>query len=345
MQYMIKTVKKYFIPHEGNNFKPHLLRGSGALTLTLVWLVLFATSLGSSYLINKTDFGATVLPAVLVDLTNEHRIENNGKALTVSPVLEKAAMMKARDMAENQYFAHVSPTGSTPWQWFTKAGYKFSYAGENLAINFTESADVEKAWIGSPTHEANLVSDKFDETGIATYQGMYKGQPTTFVVQLFGRQARPRVAVTNTKPISSSLPETQPVKLADNKTASFPEVKGESVAVTQAPVDLEEPAPVLVVNEPTFSVAQNINADEPDVRSGGSTQKYSTLGQRLLVNQSRYVQYIYLGFIALVYLVLIMMVVVEFRTQHFKNIALGIILLCILGALAYVNSTFVLSFF
>lgn len=345
MQHMIKTVKKYLIPNEGNSYKPHLLRGTSVTMLFVVGFLLFCTSLGGNYLMNRTDFGAAVLPAVLVDLTNEHRIENNGKALTVSPILEKAALMKAKDMADNQYFAHTSPTGITPWQWFAKAGYKFSYAGENLAINFTESTDVEKAWIGSPTHQANLISDKFDETGIATYQGIYQGQPTTYVVQLFGRQARPRVIVAPVKVVTSDIPEAKPNKSIDSKIAIAPEVKGESISIVQAPIDPEEPAPVLVLNEPTFAVAQNLNADEPDSKSTSSISKYSTFGQRLLVNQARYVQYIYFGFILLIYLVLLLMVVLEFRTQHIKNIALGIILLCFLGALAYINSTFVLSFF
>jgi hypothetical protein len=338
---MIKTVKKYLIPHEGNSYKPHLLRERSVVAVASLALLLFCTSLGSSYLINKTDFGAAVLPAVLVDLTNEHRIANNGKALKINPTLELAAQMKAKDMAENQYFAHTSPTGVTPWQWFTKAGYKFAYAGENLAINFTESSDVEKAWIDSPTHHANLISDKFDETGIATYQGLYQGQPTTFVVQLFGKQPQYRAP-------SSTILKVAPKKeiKPTNKVVLIPEVKGEVfVPEEQVILDRSQPAPVLVLNEPTFAVAQNINEDDsvltPEI---SGIIKYSTTTERLLINQSRNVQIIFLVLIALVYLVMISMIVVEFRTQHFKNIALAILLLCLLGALSYLNSSFVLSF-
>jgi uncharacterized protein YkwD len=45
--------------------------------------------------------------------------------------------MKANDMATLSYFAHTSPSGLTPWHWFAKANYVFSYAGENLAIDFS----------------------------------------------------------------------------------------------------------------------------------------------------------------------------------------------------------------
>lgn len=348
---MINTVKKYVIPHEGNNYKPHLLREEAVVAMFAIATILFCTSFGSSYVLKKTDFGASVISAVLVDLTNEHRIQNNEAPLTINPLLEKAAMLKAKDMATNGYFAHTSPTGVTPWQWFSKAGYPFTYAGENLAINFSESSDVEQAWIASPTHHANLISAKFDETGIAVYDGVYQGRPTTFVVQLFGKRptARPSTVV------ASVTPSTTPVQTQKKVATPVPEVKGESVkspqpmrvAVEQAPVDPREPAPVLLVNERTFAVAQNINETDSDQQVTTAPVEHvrnSSFVERILVRQSLTVQHIYLGFIALVYLVLILTIVIEFRTQHIKNVALGILLLCFLGALAYINSGFVLSF-
>lgn len=343
---MANTVKKYLIPHKDNDYKPHLLRERSVIVLASIALILFCTSLGSSYILNKTDFGAAVLPAVLVDMTNTQRLAEGGKILAVNPTLEAAALMKAKDMAENQYFAHTSPTGLTPWYWFTKAGYRFVYAGENLAVNFTESIDVKNAWVASPSHHANLISDKFDEVGIATYQGIYEGQPTTFVVQLFGKRPQAKITLVNNNIAKSKVSNSEVT--TDLKASDFvPEVKGESVEVDQISIDTREPAPVLVLNEPTFAVAQNLNeVDGPrSLQSDHSAlTKYSTTVQRLLVNQSKYVQYTFLALIILVYLVLIAMVVIELRVQHTKNVALAILLLCLLGVLAYLNSSFVLSF-
>lgn len=333
---MIKTVKNYLIPHEGNSYKPHLLREKAITGLFVLGFILFCTSLGSSYILNKTDFGAAVLPAVLVDLTNEHRIENGQKILQVSPVLESAALMKAKDMAENHYFAHTSPSGVTPWQWFIKAGYNFIYAGENLAVDFDESLDVENAWIASPTHHANLISSKFDEVGIATYQGFYEGRPTTFVVQLFGKPAKAKQVLPIVEKIT---PEKKASTLAASAT---PTVKGESAVVFE---EESEPAPVLLIDEPKFAVAQNIAEVEAVQSIQNPMTKYATFGERLLVKQAKYVQYAYLALMILVYLVLLCTIVVEFRIQHPKNIALGVLLLCFLGVLAYLNSSFVLSFF
>ncbi len=335
MQHMINTVKKYILPHKANQYKPHVLREGFVVGVFSIALVLFCTSLGSSYLIKKTDFGAAVISAVLVDLTNEHRTENNQKPLAVNPLLQKAALMKAKDMAQNGYFAHTSPSGVTPWQWFSKAGYSFVYAGENLAINFSESLDVERAWIASPSHHANLISEKFDETGIAVYEGLYQGRPTTFVVQLFGRQSK-------SKPNNLLASSTNIVNKKDSKTSG--EVKGESASVLQAPIDPDEPAPVLLVDEKTFAVAQNIVALDDESVDQMVVPKYSNALERALLRQPHFVQSIYLGFIILIYFVLVLTIIMEFRTERVKNIVLGILLLCLLGALAYINSGFVLSF-
>lgn len=333
---MINTVKKYIIPHKGNQYKPHVLREGFVTAVFSIGIILFCTSLGSSYLIRKTDFGAAVISAVLVDLTNEHRIENNQKPLAINPLLEKAALMKAKDMAENGYFAHTSPNGITPWYWFSKVGYPFSYAGENLAINFSESIDVEKAWISSPSHHANLISEKFDETGIAVYQGLYQGRPTNFVVQLFGRQSK-------FKPSNLVASSTQvaPQNKSLNKEG---EVKGDSIAVVQAPIDLNENEPIVLVDEKNFAVVQNPSEPSNSFEEQVVVPRYSNFIERALLRQPHFVQNIYLGFIILIYLVLIFTAILEFRAERVKNIVLGVLLLCLLGALAYINSSFVLSF-
>lgn len=337
---MIKTVKKYLIPHQDNNHTPHIFHEKSLAVLFTLAFLLFCTSLGSSYILKKTDFGATVLPAVLVDLTNEHRLENNQKVLAVNSTLEKAALMKAKDMEEKGYFAHTSPEGITPWYWFSKAGYRFVYAGENLAINFAESSDVEKAWIASPTHHANLISEKFDEIGIATYDANYQGRSTTFVVQLFGRrpQAKSEVLVPEVKtPVS-----TKPV----SKVVVLPEVKGASATALQAPVDPSEPAPVLILNDKNFSVAQNINENDSSVDQKTDTfVRQADFVDRFLVSQPKNVQNIYLVLILIIYVVFISMIVMQLRYKHsIKHIAFAVLLLCTLGALAYLNSDFVLSF-
>lgn len=132
---------------------------------------------------------ASVLPGVVAILTNDARTEENLAPLAESETLRKGAQLKADDMAEKGYFSHTGPDGAQPWKWFQQAGYRYQYAGENLAVNFDESEDVVNAWMHSPTHRANILKRDFTEVGIGIATGTYKGKTAVFVVQFFGKPA------------------------------------------------------------------------------------------------------------------------------------------------------------
>ncbi|MEK7635044.1 MAG: CAP domain-containing protein [Patescibacteria group bacterium] len=155
----------------------------------LVFLIL-VVGLVPTFRVGVMDSLSAIYAAVLVNLTNQNRVAANLSELTVNPVLEKAAQMKADDMAIKGYFAHNTPEGLTPWYWFGQAGYEYKYAGENLAVNFENSEDVETAWMNSRGHFLNIVNPKYTEIGIATSTGIYKGRQAVFVVQMFGTPLR-----------------------------------------------------------------------------------------------------------------------------------------------------------
>jgi hypothetical protein len=180
-------VARHFAPSEHNEYKPHLLRRS--------WLVLFlcVTLAAEGFLVadlvarqQSQSFLAAVVPAEIIALTNTERAHNNADALSENAQLDAAAQAKAADMAAQGYFAHVGPGGKTPWQWIAEAGYQYQYAGENLAVRFVDSQDVINAWMASPTHRANIVKLVYTQIGIGVAQGVYEGQPATYVVQYFG---------------------------------------------------------------------------------------------------------------------------------------------------------------
>jgi uncharacterized protein YkwD len=152
--------------------------------ITLV-LVLLATATQQLFVRNP-DFVAAVVRSVIVEKTNDNRLQEAQGELRVSPLLQIAAQGKAQDMARKGYFAHVSPEGRTPWYWFDLVGYRFSHAGENLAVRFTDSASVVRAWMNSAGHRANILNGNFTEVGIGIASGTYNGRDTLFVVQLFG---------------------------------------------------------------------------------------------------------------------------------------------------------------
>ena len=184
---MISWLKKHFIPHEGNNHRPHILRGSSIRNIIIIVVLLEIVIFLAPTLarLNTSGGMAAVLPAVLANLTNEERQSQKLNVLAVNPILNKAAEMKAIDMATKGYFAHISPEGKTPWYWLELAGYKYQYAGENLAVDFSDSKDVASAWMASPTHRMNIVKNNYTEIGTGLPIGMYEGRETIFVAQVY----------------------------------------------------------------------------------------------------------------------------------------------------------------
>ncbi len=147
--------------------------------------VLIFVFMGSLMSKNYQDYQADILPNLLVEMANQSRTVNHLSELKPSPLLKKAAQLKAQDMVKNGYFAHTSPDGKTPWYWFQKVSYKYLYAGENLAVNFDDNQEVNDAWLNSTLHRANILSKRFTEIGIAAAEGIYKGNKSTFVVVMF----------------------------------------------------------------------------------------------------------------------------------------------------------------
>ncbi|GAH47620.1 unnamed protein product, partial [marine sediment metagenome] len=97
-------------------------------------------------------------------------------ALRENPQLSKAALLKAQDMLENDYFAHRSPEGITGWYWIKKAGYNYQRAGENLAIAFLDSEEVHKAWNDSSLQHYLL----FQYKEFLHFPGLYFVTPQPF---------------------------------------------------------------------------------------------------------------------------------------------------------------------
>ncbi len=166
---MKRFIQKYFIPHPSNDHKPHFLR-SGVLGILLA-IVLIGEIWFLSYvfiLVPHSGFLANIMSSSVIDLTNQNRKDEKIKSLKPNATLALAAKAKAEDMATKGYFSHNGPDGTPPWHWLEEAGYKYQYAGENLAINYFDSKDVVDAWMNSPEHRANVLNNKFTEIGIGT---------------------------------------------------------------------------------------------------------------------------------------------------------------------------------
>lgn len=117
---------------------------------------------------------------------NQERIKANLAPLTLSDQLTLAAKNKSEDMFAKNYWAHISPSGTTPWEFITASGYQYVYAGENLAKSFDNSEEVVSAWMKSPSHKANILKPEYTEIGLAVKNGVLNKEETTLVVEEFG---------------------------------------------------------------------------------------------------------------------------------------------------------------
>ncbi len=122
----------------------------------------------------------------IIDQVNQERAKQGLSQLKESELLNQAASLKAQDMIGNNYFSHTSPKGVNPWSWLEEVGYKYKYAGENLAMDFSSAYSVHRAWMKSETHKENILSDKYDEIGVAVLEGVIENRETRVAVQFFG---------------------------------------------------------------------------------------------------------------------------------------------------------------
>ncbi|HET9098083.1 MAG TPA: CAP domain-containing protein [Candidatus Saccharimonadales bacterium] len=124
----------------------------------------------------------------LLETTNIDRTANHVGDLRFNSELNQAAQNKADDMVKNNYWAHNSPSGKTPWTFILASGYEFQQAGENLAYGFDTSASVVQAWMNSPEHRANMLNSNFQEVGFGIAESpAYIGHgPEIIVVAEYG---------------------------------------------------------------------------------------------------------------------------------------------------------------
>lgn len=318
-----------FIPHHGNEYKPHFFREVAVACMLFVSVFSLGVSFGSSFFLHKTVLGASIASDVLIDLTNESRTEEKEAPLVKNEKLALAAQMKGEDMVTKGYFAHNSPEGVTPWHWFQEAGYSFLYAGENLAINFTDAEDVERAWLNSPKHRANILNASFQEIGIATIPGIYNDSPTIYIVQMFGTPAYVELVP---KALATLEPTPKSRVVSGASTTISGSVRGESTTDTKS---IEK---VGVVSD--FLTVKNTRALTSPSRPAEEIPTYSSWYGRILFYTPSYIDTLYTVLTILITFALVTMVVIEIRKQHMRHIFYGLSLLIMVQLFIYINHTF-----
>ena len=335
---MKRALKKAFIPHQENDFRPHVLRPKTLIPIIVALVVMQAAFFwATTNVIPRSRLFGVVTVNTLIDGTNAARTTNNIAPLQVNPLLQAAAQEKANDMVANGYFAHTSPTGVTPWHWFNAVGYAYTYAGENLAVNFSNSEDVTNAWLNSPTHRENIMNRNFTQIGIAVAQGTFNGQPATYVVEEFGTPIEATAPIAYANPPAPQKAPTEAIAKATPPASP----KTQEAAITQpASTTAEtEPATIAIKGAETTNQQQTQSpagiATIPPITTQAAPQ--SNVAQRLFANPGRTLNDIYLLTLVFFIFALGLNVFIKIRVQHPDLIFGGLVAICLVGFFFLIN--------
>ncbi|RKD27578.1 Uncharacterized conserved protein YkwD, contains CAP (CSP/antigen 5/PR1) domain [Caminicella sporogenes DSM 14501] len=112
-----------------------------------------------------TDYQIKSLVYEMLDLINTERKNNGLKPLILDEKLTSVAQLKAKDMAENNYLSHTSPTYGSVYSMIKNADINYYSAGENIAKAYSiKSAHINfmNSWI----HRKAILSPNFTHIGI-----------------------------------------------------------------------------------------------------------------------------------------------------------------------------------
>lgn len=227
-------IQKWLIAGKHNKYHPHLLRPTGLLLVVALLL-----SINLTYNVTATrsfqvlGYATSISAEEVISLSNQQRVSNGLEPLSTNTALTNAARAKAQDMIANNYWAHVSPSGKTPWDFIDDTGYSYSTAGENLAKDFDTSSGAVNGWMNSPGHRANILNASFKDTGIAVINGTLQGSETTLVVAMYAAPVTSIPAPTASVPRATPPPQTAPKAAA---VVEQPAALPAPTAVEQAPV-------------------------------------------------------------------------------------------------------------
>lgn len=106
-------------------------------------------------------------------LVNKERQNAGLPALALDEELSSVALVKAKDMIQQNYFSHTSPVYGSPFDMMKRFGITYSAAGENIAKGQSSAAEVMQDWMNSQGHRENILSSSYDSIGVAYYQGAW----------------------------------------------------------------------------------------------------------------------------------------------------------------------------
>jgi uncharacterized protein YkwD len=121
----------------------------------------------------------------VVDRVNAERAAHGLAPYRVNLNLQRAALAHARDLSHGDESGHRGSDGSDPATRAERAGYVWSWIGENVAAGQASPSDVVEAWMGSQAHRHNVLDRRFQEVGVG-FEPEAASRWGTYWVMMFG---------------------------------------------------------------------------------------------------------------------------------------------------------------
>lgn len=109
----------------------------------------------------------------IFDYTNIIRTRHNLEPFLWEEDVATIAYLHSKDMSENNYFSHTSPTNGEVLDRFQKEDVPFRLAGENIAAMYIDGIASVEGWLNSEGHRVNLLHEEFTHLGVGVFQEHY----------------------------------------------------------------------------------------------------------------------------------------------------------------------------
>ena len=129
--------------------------------------------------VKPTRANLEVVRTAVLCLHNAERARNGLPRLSENPRLRRAAARHTAHMVEARFFEHTSPAGSTMLDRIRRTGYTSGTRGWSIGENIAwgtgrlaTAAQIQRSWMKSPGHRANILKRAFREIGIGIGTGV-----------------------------------------------------------------------------------------------------------------------------------------------------------------------------
>jgi uncharacterized protein YkwD len=215
--------------------------------------------------------------AQLVRLTNQARAAAGLRALKVDSKLTAIARSRSKDMIVRDYFSHtIKGTNDNVFDILDAKGYCYKIAGENIGWNNypddVATNTVQRQFMNSAGHRANILGKAWDVLGVGAYKGPTgKKMWTVVFADRCGTTSAPAPTPKPT-PKPTPRPTVKPKPAATPRPAATPKPTPRPTA-TPKPTPTPTPVPVRTMTpEPTDNVGLGLGpGGQHDGNGNGAT--------------------------------------------------------------------------